>query len=319
MSAPCVVLSGGVGGAKLALGFHRLSLGNELSIIANVGDDFDHLGLRICPDLDTLMYTLGGIVDPDSGWGRANETWSFLNTIRDLGGPDWFQLGDRDLALHVLRTLALAGGQTLTQLTLEMCDRYDIEARLLPVTNDRVETRVHTETAVLPFQEYFVRLRAEPALTRIEYAGAETAKPTPEVHATLTARELQAIVIAPSNPYLSIDPILAVPGIRELLAGTTAPVIAVSPIVAGRALKGPTAKIMRELGLSATAVAVAGHYHDLVDGFILDRTDGALANEIAAQNMAVHVCNTIMQELDDKIRLAEECLAFAGELRQEIA
>ncbi len=318
MSAPCTVLSGGIGGAKLALGFQRLLPGNELSIIANVGDDFDHLGLRICPDLDTLMYTLGGVVNPETGWGRAGETWSFLNAVREFGGPDWFQLGDRDLATHVMRTVALAGGQTLTALTGLLCERFGIDARLLPVTNDRVETRVHTANAELPFQEYFVRLRAEPAVTRIEYAGAESAKPTPEVHATLIPRNLAAIVIAPSNPYLSIDPILAVPGLRELLTGAAAPVIAVSPIVAGRAVKGPTAKIMRELGLPATAGAIAEHYQNLVDGFILDQTDGALADDIIARGIPVHVCNTIMTELDDKIRLAEECLAFATQLRREV-
>lgn len=309
------MLSGGVGGAKLALGCARLLGDKELTIVANVGDDFWHLGLRICPDLDTLMYTLSGRVNTDSGWGRADEGWRFLESLAELGGPDWFRLGDRDLATHVLRSQRLRAGEPLSRITADFCRRLGTGQRLLPASDDPVATRVHGNGELLDFQDYFVRLRAKPAVSAIDYAGAENAQPAPGLLATLADRQLEAIVIAPSNPWLSIAPILAIPGIRQALRDSPAPVIAVSPIVAGRALKGPTAKIMAELGLEASATAVARYYRDLLDGFILDAADGSLAGELQAGGLPVRESNTIMNTLDDKRRLAAECLEFAAELR----
>ena len=312
----CVVLSGGVGGAKFTLGISHLLPGPELTVIANVGDDFRHLGLAISPDLDTLMYTLAGQVNPDTGWGCRDESWQCMEMLATLGGSDWFRLGDRDLATHLLRSEALAGGDTLTEITARFCQRLGIGARILPVTDDRLATQVHTDDGVLPFQEYFVRLKAEPVVRRLEFAGADTAKPGPDVLDALADPALDAIVIAPSNPYLSIDPILAVPGLRTALRSASAPVIAITPIVAGRALKGPTAKIMAELGLDVSATTIAGHYREIADGFILDVSDQSLAGPITNTGIELHTCNTVMRTTDDKIRLARETLDFAAELRR---
>ncbi len=310
------MLSGGVGGAKFALGISRVLSGPELTVIANVGDDFRHLGLAISPDLDTLMYTLSERVNPDTGWGWRDESWHCMEAVTALGGPDWFRLGDRDLATHLLRSEALAGGDTLTAITTRFCERLGIRARILPVTDDRLATRVHTDDGVLPFQEYFVRLKAEPVVRRLEFAGADTARPGPAVLDALADPALDAIVIAPSNPYLSIDPILAVAGLRTALRSAPAPVIAITPIVAGKALKGPTAKIMAELGLEVSAATVAGHYREIADGFILDVSDQILADTINDAGLRLRVTNTVMQTIDDKISLAHDALDFAAELRR---
>lgn len=308
------VLSGGVGGAKLVLGASRLVPGDALAVIANVGDDFDHLGLRICPDLDTLMYTLAGEVDTRTGWGRRDESYRVLETVAALGGPDWFRLGDRDLATHLVRTAALAAGDDLATITAGLCARFGVTARLLPASLDRVRTRVATDAGLLDFQPWFVGRRAEPAVRSLRYDGADTACPAPPVLAALADPALEAIIVAPSNPWLSIDPILAIPGLRAALAAAPAPVVAVAPIVAGRALKGPTAKLMAELGIRVSAASVARHYRGLIDGFILDREDRALVPEIVALDVAVRVCNTVMNTLDDKLALAREALAFAAAL-----
>ncbi len=312
----CVVLSGGVGGAKFVLGISHLLPGPELTVIANVGDDFRHLGLAISPDLDTLMYTLAGQVNPHTGWGCRDESWHCMEMLTTLGGSDWFRLGDRDLATHLLRTEALAAGDRLTEITARFCKRLGVGTRILPATDDRLATQVHTDDGVLPFQEYFVRLKAEPAVRRLEFAGADTAKPAPDVLDALTDPALDAIIIAPSNPYLSIDPILAIPGLRTALRSASAPVIAITPIVAGQALKGPTAKIMAELGLDVSATTIAGHYREIADGFILDVSDQPLAGPVAKTGVELRVCNTVMQTNDDKIRLAREALDFATELRR---
>jgi len=305
-----VLLSGGVGGAKLAEGLANL-LGEALTVIANTGDDFEHLGLSICPDIDTLLYTLSDEVNRDTGWGRRDESWQFLTALEQLGGERWFRLGDRDLAVHVLRSQALAAGESLTAITRRFAGRLGIAAELLPVSNDPVRTFVQTTGGELAFQDYFVRRRAEPAVAGLEYRGAADAGITAEVQAALADPEVEAIVIAPSNPWLSIAPMLAIPSLLTALRAAAAPVIAVSPIVAGAAIKGPTAKIMRELGLKVSAGSVARHYRGLLHGFILDRQDSNLEGEIADDNLAVACFDTLMTTREKKIDLAGHCLAFA--------
>lgn len=309
-----VVLTGGVGGAKLALGLSELTNIGRLTAIVNTGDDFEHLGLPICPDLDTLMYTLAGEVNPETGWGRRDESWQFMAALQALGGETWFQLGDRDLATHLRRSDLLAAGMRLTEVTQQLCAVWDIKARVLPMTDDPVRTRVVTDRGERAFQHYFVRDRAEPAVSALYYAGAEHSAVTAEVRAALDDPGLTAIVIAPSNPYLSIDPILAVPALRDMLSNAPAPVVAVSPIIAGGAVKGPAAKIMAELGVEPAASAVAEHYGKLLDGFICDERDRKMVAETDTLDVPVRFCDTIMQTLADKISVAGETLEFARSL-----
>lgn len=312
MSGRVAVISGGVGGAKLALGFSRIVAGDRLSVIVNTGDDFDHLGLRICPDVDTTLYTLGDLANTELGWGRRDETWHFMETLEALGGETWFRLGDADLALHVKRTTALAAGATLSEVTDDIRRRFGIAARILPMSDAPVATLVLTPGGEVGFQDYFVRQRCSPKVLGLRFAGAEAARPSPGAVAALSAPGLAAVVIAPSNPYLSIDPILAVPGMRALIRSAGAPVIAVTSIIQGAAVKGPTAKIMAERGIDPSPVAIARHYGGLIDGFILDERDGALAGEIG---MPVHIVDTLMTTLGDRERVARAALAFAAELR----
>lgn len=319
MSLRYVLLTGGIGGAKLALGMQQVGLTADTAMVVNTGDDFRHLGLCISPDLDTLMYTLSNRVNTETGWGRADETWQCLQSLAELGGEDWFRLGDRDLAVHLLRTQALAEGQRLTEVTAALCTHLGLATRVLPATDHPIATQVRTTQGVLAFQEYFVRQRAEPVVQSIEFAGAEQARPSPEVLQALQDKDLQAIIIAPSNPYLSIDPILAIPGIQAALQASAAPVIAISPIVGGRALKGPTAKIMQELGRDASALEVARHYQPWIDGFILDHMDEALHSDVEALGLAAYCCNTIMRSLADRVELAQSALAFARSCPQRAA
>jgi len=306
-----IALTGGVGGAKLVLGLSRVLAGGQLTAIVNTGDDFEHLGLPICPDLDTLMYTLADLVNPKTGWGCRDETWSFMDAVEQLGAETWFRIGDRDLATHVLRAQLLADQKTLTEVTQTLCERLSISIRILPMSDAPVRTRVVTDRGRLDFQHYFVRDQAEPVVRTLEYAGAESAAPTPAVLAALGDPGLAAIIIAPSNPYLSIDPILAIPGLRAALKAATAPIIAVSPIIKGAAIKGPTAKIMGELGLEPSPGAVARHYGGLLDGFIVDEQDRNMVSEAKKLDPQVRFYDTIMTTLDDKIRLARETLDFA--------
>ncbi len=310
------VLSGGVGGTKLVLGLAQLLPGEQLTVVANTSDDFVHLGLAVSPDLDTLMYTLAGEVNTETGWGRRNETWSFMDALESLNGDTWFRLGDRDLATHVARTQHLAAGENLTEVTARLCNRLGVTTPILPMTNDRVRTRVDTGDGVLDFQHYFVRERARPQVTGLSYTGAATAQPTAGVLNALQDPDIGAIIIAPSNPYLSIDPILAIPAIRRAIRSAAAPVIAVSPIVGNTAIKGPTAKIMTELGLEVSAMSVARHYHELLDGFIVDTTDHNMAEQVKSLGLEVTICDTIMRSLDDKVRLAQVALDFATSLAQ---
>ena len=253
---PVLALSGGVGGAKLALGLYRILPPDTLTVVANTGDDFEHLGLSISPDLDTLLYTLSGEANPELGWGRRGETWTFMAALEKLGGETWFRLGDGDLATHVERSYRLAAGDSLSAVIDFFRRRLDIAARLLPVSDDRVRTLLDTDRGRLDFQDYFVRLRCEPVVRRLEFAGSETARPNPDFIAALADPRLRAVIVCPSNPFISIDPILAVPGVREALRACRAPVVAVSPIIGGKAVKGPTAKMMEELGLPVDAAAV---------------------------------------------------------------
>lgn len=306
-----VALSGGVGGAKLALGLYHALPHHSLNVIVNAGDDFEHLGLSISPDLDTLLYTLAALDNPAIGWGRRDETWTFMHALKTLGGETWFQLGDGDLALHVERTRRLKAGEPLSAIMADVARRWGIAASILPMTDDPLRTIVETDQGTMSFQEYFVARRCAPRVVAIRFSGVEAARPQPDVITALSDENTEAIVICPSNPYLSIDPILAVPQLRAALAGASAPVIAVAPIVGGRAIKGPTAKIMTELGLPVSAATVAAHYDGLIDGFVLDRADAALESEIAAPAL---VTDTIMRDHDDKTRLANEVLNFARSL-----
>ena len=328
-----LALAGGVGGAKLAHGLQTVlactspsprppaaDAAPPLTVVVNTGDDFEHLGLRICPDLDTVAYTLSGRANPETGWGVAGETWSFMGALAALGGEDWFRLGDRDLATHVERTRRLRTGERLSRVTAELAARLGVppRSRIAPMSDDPVRTVVETEEGDLPFQEYFVRRACEPAVRGLRFEGADAARPADAFRSAQAAPDLEAVVVCPSNPYLSVDPILAVPGVRGKLARCAAPVVAVSPIVGGRAIKGPAAKIMGELGVEASAAAVAARYRDFLDGFVIDAADGALAREIeAAGGPRVRVERTIMRTGEDRARLAAAVLEFARLLHED--
>ena len=308
-----VALTGGIGGAKLALGLHRVLPPGALACIVNTGDDFVHLGLHVSPDLDTTLYTLTGCENPEQGWGRRDETWTFMRVLEELGGETWFRLGDGDLALHVERTRRLAAGETLSAIMDDIRRRFGIASRLLPMSDDKVATRVHTPDAELPFQDYFVRLRAAPEVRAIAFAGASTSRTSAALAEVLGSPRLRAIVVCPSNPYLSIDPILAVRGLAAALRAPGVPVVAVSPLIGGRAVKGPTAKIMRELGIEASNRAIAAHYGDLLDGLVIDESD-SLAE--LPRGLPTHATRTLMKSLADREMLARATLEFADHLRR---
>ena len=304
-----LALSGGIGGAKLALGLYRILLPGALTVVANTGDDFEHLGLSISPDIDTLLYTLAGVDNPELGWGRCDETWTFMKALGDLGGETWFNLGDGDLATHIERTRRLAAGASSSEITDDFRRRLGISARLLPMSEDRVRTRLRTAEGWLDFQDYFVRRHCAPVVREIAFAGADEARPQSSFLAALTDDTLRAVVICPSNPFISIDPILSMPGVRDALRACAAPVIAVSPIVGGKAVKGPTAKMMAELGLAVGAAAVARHYGDVIDLYVADEMD---ANEVGDLGVPVTLARTLMQSLDDREALARVVLEAAG-------
>lgn len=304
-----VVLTGGVGGAKLVLGLMQVVPPTSITAIVNTGDDFRHLGLAVSPDLDTLLYTLAGKSNQELGWGRAGETWNFMAAVKELGGEDWFNLGDGDLALHVLRTQALAAGEPLSAVTARFATTWGVGVAMLPMSDDPVATHLTTDEGELPFQRYFVERRCTPVVSRIRFEGAAAARPGPGVIEAIAAAD--AILIAPSNPYLSVDPILAVPGISAALAGAAAPVVAVSPIVDGKAVKGPTAKLMGELGIEVSSAAIARHYAGIIDGLLIDGRD-------AADGLAIphRATDTLMTTLEDRARVAREALALAKELER---
>jgi LPPG:FO 2-phospho-L-lactate transferase len=298
-----VAFSGGIGGAKLALGLSRVLPPDELTVIANIGDDFEHLGLYITPDIDTLLYTLARLDNRELGWGRRDETWSFMDTLAKLGGETWFRLGDRDLALHVERTRRLNSGEPLSAIIADFGRRLGVDARVLPASNDRVPTRVLTDQGWIDFQRWFVGLRAAPAVRALEFVGAAGARALPEALAAI--RHAEAVVICPSNPFISIDPILAVPGYREAMRTARATVVAVSPIIAGRAVKGPAAKMMQEFGQSPSARSVAEHYGGLLDAFVADEAD---FGTLPSLECPVTYAPTLMRTLGDKEALARVVL-----------
>lgn len=307
-SGDVLALCGGIGGAKLALGLYRVLEAGRLTLVVNTGDDFEHLGLNISPDLDTVLYTLAGLADPERGWGRAQETWEFIAALRQLDGEDWFRLGDRDLAMHVLRTKWLRSGKTLTEFAAHVARQLGISARILPMTDAAVRTIVDTSEGHLPFQHYFVRRHCEPAMRGIRFEGATEARPAPGLVEFIGSQTLRAIVICPSNPYLSIDPIVAVPGIAAALGTSAAPVVAVSPIIGGQAVKGPTGKIMAELGIAASTRAIASHYRGLIDGLVIDEDD---ADDRVQIGVPVLVTRTLMKDIADRERLARDVVDFA--------
>ena len=311
-----LALTGGIGGSKLALGLSKILGADELGFIVNTGDDFKHLGLHISPDIDTLVYTLAGLNNPDTGWGRRDESWQFMSALEDLGGETWFKLGDKDLALNIERSRRLGRGDSLSKVTGHLAKSLGVLHAILPMSNDPVRTRVHTEDGAMDFQQYFVRERCEPVVRSFEYSRAETAALNPDIEAWFESEQLGGVILCPSSPFISIDPILSVPLLRDALRQCTAPVISISPIVNGRALKGPLAKFMQEMSLPATACWVAEHYADFLDGFVIDEADETLANEIEALGMATLCRNTVMHSMDDRLQLARDSLEFIASLSQ---
>ncbi len=314
-----VALSGGVGGAKLVLGLSRLLDESDLLVVANTGDDFVHLGLNISPDVDTLVYTLAGLADPERGWGREDETWAFMEALAELGGETWFSLGDRDLALHLERTRRLAAGATLTEITRDIARKIGAYHPIVPMSDDPVRTIVGTENGDLEFQDYFVRRQCGPRVRGLRYEGAASAKPNPSILKALSSSRLGAVVICPSNPFVSVDPILAIPGLKRAISEHAAPVVAVSPIVAGAALKGPTAKMMAELGIEVSVTSIARHYLGVADAVVIDEHDSDQAARVSAMGLQPIVTKTVMASLDDKVSLAGQVLDVGYELAASLS
>jgi LPPG:FO 2-phospho-L-lactate transferase len=311
-----VALAGGVGGARLAVGLAAVLPPEELAIVVNTGDDFEHMGFTVCPDLDTVMYTLAGVNNPLLGWGRAGETWRFMSEVKRLGGEDWFQLGDRDLALHVLRREALRRGASLSKVTRDLARRLGIKHTILPMSETPVRTVVKTQSGELDFQDYFVRRHCAPRVTGFRFAGARIAR-VPVALARLLRGRVDAVVLCPSNPFVSIAPIFSVPAIRTWLKARTFPVIAVSPIIGGAAVKGPAAKMMRELGVKPTALAVARHYGGAVDHWVIDQQDVKLAGAIERLGKRVLVTDTLMTSRGKRAALARRVIRFAHNMNNE--
>ncbi len=294
-------LAGGVGGAKLAHGLAQILPPEDLTVIVNTGDDFEHLGLYICPDLDTVCYTLAGLANPETGWGRVDETWNTIANVEKLGGPGWFRLGDQDLGTHLERTRRLKGGETLSQITKGFCKAWGIPQTILPMTDSPVRTIVNTDEGELAFQEYFVHRRCEPKVKGFRFDGVDVARPAVGVCEAIDSAE--AIVICPSNPWVSIDPILRVISLPKKK------IVAVSPIIGGKTVKGPAAKMYAELGIEPSALAVAEHYRDLLDGFVMDHVDAHLSDKIMTRTLAT---DTLMNSPTDRARLAMDVLNFIG-------
>ena len=312
-----VALAGGVGGAKLADGLARLNPSPTLTVIVNTGDDFNLFGLHISPDLDTVCYNLAGMEQRNTGWGRADEGWDVYQEIQKLGGPDWFRLGDKDLATHLERTRRLNSGEPLSKITADFCRIWEIDPAVLPMSDDPVPTMVMTDQGELAFQDYFVKLNYEPAVTGFRFQGVENSRPAPGVLQAI--QEADLIVICPSNPWVSIEPILAVPGIRPALEEKL--VLAISPIIAGEAVKGPAAKMYLEMGIIPSASAVAKHYGNLLDGFIIDKQDEGLMEGIKNREthpLKVFCTDTWMKTREDRVRLAGEVLDFGQQIIEEV-
>jgi LPPG:FO 2-phospho-L-lactate transferase len=301
-----VALAGGVGGAKLAHGLAQILAPEDLTVIVNTGDDFEHLGMYICPDLDTVCYTLAGLANPETGWGRVNETWNTISNIEKLGGPNWFRLGDQDIATHLERTRRMKEDQSLSQVTKDFCAAWGIKHTVLPMTDSPVRTIVDTDEGELAFQEYFVHRHCEPRVKGFRFDGVEVAEPVIGAREAIDSAE--AIIICPSNPWVSVDPILRV--IKEI----NKPVIAVSPIIGGQTVKGPAAKMYTELGIEPSALAVANHYRNILAGFVLDNVDSKMENNIKHLGIQTLVTDTLMNNLTDRTRLAQDVLNFIWSL-----
>jgi LPPG:FO 2-phospho-L-lactate transferase len=301
-----VALAGGVGGAKLAHGLAQILGPEELTIIVNTGDDFEHLGMYICPDLDTVCYTLGGLANPETGWGRVGESWNTIANVERLGGPAWFRLGDQDIATHLERTRRLKEGQSLSQITRDFCKAWGIQHTILPMSDSPVRTMVDSDEGELAFQEYFVHRQCAPKVKGFRFDGVEVAEPV--VGAKEAIEEADAVVICPSNPWVSVDPIL------QVIKKIDKPIVAVSPIIGGKTVKGPAAKMYSELGIDPSALAVAKHYRDFLTGFVLDTIDASMESEVKRLGVKTLATDTLMNNLTDRTRLAKDVLHFTRSL-----
>ncbi len=304
-----VCLTGGIGGAKLVLGLQAALDPARVTAVVNTGDDFRHLGFWISPDIDTLLYTLSDRANTTLGWGRKSESWGFMAALRELGGEDWFQLGDADLALHVMRTNALAQGETLSAVTSRVARSFGVGLAVLPMSDEPVATIVETTQGELAFQRYFVERRCAPVVRSIRFDGADRARAAPGVVEAILRAD--AVLIAPSNPFLSVDPILAIADIRAALEATQAAVVSISPLVGGQAVKGPTAKLMVELGVAVENDSIARHYAGVIDGILIDDADTC-----GVPGVAVERAPTLMVTLEDKVAVAKAALAFARRLAE---
>jgi LPPG:FO 2-phospho-L-lactate transferase len=311
MSGHILALSGGVGGAKLAAGLAAMLPPERLTIAVNTGDDFEHLGLTICPDIDSVVYALAGLNDTQRGWGVVDESWRTMERLGALGEETWFNLGDRDMAMHLARSWRLRAGETLSEVTTRLTGALGIAHPVVPMSDAPLRTQVRTDEGWLDFQRYFVAEQCRPAVSAIRFAGA-AAPPSPALAAALSRDDLAAVIVCPSNPFLSVDPILAVDGIRAALAGLAVPRIAVSPLIGGKSIKGPLSKLLAELGTGADNLAIARHYGALVDHFVIDRSDANDAEGLRALGLSVTVTETLMRDANDRARLARAVFAAAG-------
>ena len=313
-----ITISGGVGGAKLVSGLAHVLAPENLLVVTNNGDDFNYYGFRICPDTDTVIYTLSNLADPIQGWGRGDETWFFMETFSSLGGDKWFNIGDRDLALHVLRTHWLNQGLSLTEVTSRICEKLGVAIEVIPMSDQNVETIVNTSMGALPFQNYFVEQRCTPEVVSFSFEGIEDAKPN-QILVTSLEQNPRAVILAPSNPFVSIDPVLALPNLKNIIKESHSPVIAISPIVGDEALKGPAAKMMKELGIPPSVVEIARHYKDFVEFLIIDEIDSRYKDEIEILGLKVLITSTVMNNQTDRNKLAQFTLNAVNEINTKNA
>ncbi len=307
-----LALSGGIGGAKLALGLDHCLAKSQLTVVANTGDDFEHLGLTISPDIDTLLYTLADLNNTELGWGRRDETWNFFDACKELGLETWFRLGDKDLATHIYRSQRMREGASLSQIVKELSERLNISSNIVPMSDEPVRTILKCDSATLSFQEYFVKNRCEPRVSEIYFEGVEKARCSQGLLDCLNDEKLQAIFICPSNPFLSIDPILAIPSLKESIKATGRPVIVVSPLIGGKSIKGPTTKLMQELDHDCDVKTIADLYRDIATTIVIDNQDENAVEEIKSIGLKVLVTNTLMNCLQDKINLAESLINYSN-------
>jgi LPPG:FO 2-phospho-L-lactate transferase len=311
-----LAITGGTGGAKLALGLAQLLGEDELAFVVNTSDDFEHLGLHISPDIDTLVYTLAEQNNLETGWGRRNESWHCMSALAELGGETWFKLGDKDLAMNIERSRRLRDGAPLSKVTASLAKSLGVRHVVLPMSDDPVRTRVRTENGSMDFQHYFVREGCKPAVTGFDFLGAASAQLNPDIHKWLNSEYLAGVILCPSNPFISIDPALSLPGLREMLQNRDVPVIAVSPIVGGDAVKGPLAKMMREMSIPTKASWIAEYYCDFLDGLVIDLADDALIPDVEALGVSCTSTSTVMTSLDDCAQLAKCSLEFIANLSE---